>query len=137
MTTMPEQTIGDKQNMNIERLKYLIYSDLYRYSGDSGPWLLLKGLVWGIGFRYSFWMRLSKYFRSKSRLYFPAFIFSRIMLRRYSFKFGIQISYNTEIGPGFYIGHFGQIVVNGMAKIGKNCNISQGVTIGISNRGAK
>ena len=51
------------------------------------------------------------------------------------FKFGIQISHEAEIGPGFYIGHFGQIVVNGSVKIGKNCNISQGVTIGVSNRG--
>ena len=98
-------------------LKKLIYSDIYGYYGDGGPWLLLRELFWGIGFNYTFWMRLSKYFRNKSRLYFPAYIFSRITLRRYSFKLGIQISYNTEIGTGFYIGHFGQIVVNGMVKI--------------------
>lgn len=37
--------------------------------------------------------------------------------------------------PGFYIGHFGGIVISAKAKIGKNCNISQNVTIGYSSRG--
>ncbi len=121
--------------MNFKELKYLISSDLYRYRGGANFWLIAKELFWGIGFKYTFWMRLWRYFKSKSIFYFPMFIFSRIMLRRYTFKFGIQISYSTEIGPGFYIGHFGQIVVKGEAKIGRNCNISQGVTIGVSNRG--
>jgi serine O-acetyltransferase len=123
--------------MSIKELKYLISSDLHRYRGGVNFWLLAKELFLGIGFKYSFWMRLCRYFKSKSIFYFPMFIFSRIMLRRYTFKFGIQISYSTEIGPGFYIGHFGQIVVNGEAKIGRNCNISQGVTIGLSTRGEK
>lgn len=59
------------------------------------------------------------------------------MLRHYSYKFGIDIPYNTNIGRGFYIGHFGSIVVNGKATIGSNVNISQGVTIGQSNRGPR
>lgn len=56
-------------------------------------------------------------------------------LRHLSFKSGIQIPYNTNIGKGFYIGHFGTIVVNGEAKIGDNVNISPGVNIGQANRG--
>jgi serine O-acetyltransferase len=47
-----------------------------------------------------------------------------------TFKFGISIPIGTKIGYGFYIGHFGNIVVNGKATIGNNCNLSQGVTIG-------
>ena len=53
---------------------------------------------------------------------------------KYTYKYGIEISPKTEIDTGFYIGHFGGIV-NSSAKIGKNCNISQGVTIGMANRG--
>jgi serine O-acetyltransferase len=53
-----------------------------------------------------------------------------MLLRRYRYKFGISIPYNTDIGPGFYIGHFGGIVVNSEAAIGKNCNINPAVTIG-------
>lgn len=46
--------------------------------------------------------------------------------------FGISISSNSSIGPGFYIGHFGGIVVHGT--LGAGCSIGQGVTIG--SRGA-
>jgi serine O-acetyltransferase len=41
----------------------------------------------------------------------------------------------TNIGYGFYIGHFGGIVVNGQSRIGNNVNISHGVTLGQANRG--
>lgn len=132
----PEPAAG-KPNMNLATLKYLIYSDLYRYRGDADLTLVVRELLWGIGFKYTFWMRLCKYFKAKSPFCFPLFVFCRIMLRRYTFKFGIQISYDAQIGPGFYVGHFGQIVVNGKAKIGKNCNISHGVTIGISTEAKK
>ena len=50
-------------------------------------------------------------------------------------KFGFQISWGTTIGEGFYLGHLGNIIINSEAVIGKNVNIAQGVTIGISNRG--
>ena len=52
------------------------------------------------------------------------------MLNHYQYKYGISIPYNTEIGPGLYIGHFGGIIVNHGAKIGCNCNINHDVTIG-------
>lgn len=48
-------------------------------------------------------------------------------------RYGIQIYPRTDIGKGFYIGHCGDIIINEKAKIGENCNISQGVTIGIAN----
>jgi len=50
---------------------------------------------------------------------------------------GISLPYTASIGPGFYVGHFGNIIVNGEAVIGSNCNISQGVTIGVSGRGER
>ncbi len=49
---------------------------------------------------------------------------------------GISLPYTAKIGPEFYIGHFGGIIVNSNAQIGSDCNISQGVTIGVSGRGA-
>ena len=55
----------------------------------------------------------------------------------YSVKFGIQIPIPTQIGAGFYLGHFGNIIVNPNAVIGKNCNLAQGVTIGQANRGKR
>jgi serine O-acetyltransferase len=43
---------------------------------------------------------------------------------------GIQIPSETTIGRGFRIAHFGHIVINPAAVIGKNFNISHGATIG-------
>lgn len=46
------------------------------------------------------------------------------------FHSGIQIPLGTEIGEGFRIGHFGNIVINPAAVIGKNFTIQQGCLIG-------
>jgi serine O-acetyltransferase len=45
---------------------------------------------------------------------------------------GISIPASAKIGHSFYIGHFGGIILNANSIIGNNCNISQGVTIGVS-----
>jgi serine O-acetyltransferase len=50
---------------------------------------------------------------------------------------GISIPYAADIAPGLYIGHFGPTVINPGAVIGPGCNLSQGVTIGVSGRGDK
>lgn len=50
---------------------------------------------------------------------------------------GISIPASVSIGHSFYIGHFGGIILNAKTTIGNNCNISQGVTIGISGTGIK
>ncbi|WP_213520159.1 serine O-acetyltransferase [Nonlabens sp.] len=48
---------------------------------------------------------------------------------------GITLPYSAQIGEGLYIGHHSGIIINAGAIIGKNCNISQGVTIGVSGKG--
>lgn len=45
---------------------------------------------------------------------------------------GISIPSSVKIGHSFYIGHFGGIIINANTVIGNNCNVSQGVTIGVS-----
>lgn len=50
---------------------------------------------------------------------------------------GIQINDGATIGPGLYIGHLGCLIVSGGAVIGRDCNLSQGVTIGISSKQGK
>lgn len=50
---------------------------------------------------------------------------------------GIEIPRNTKIGPGLYIGHYGGITVSSTAVIGRDCNLSQNITIGVSGAGAK
>lgn len=109
----------------------IIKYDLYRYvNKEYTIATLLKGLRIP-GFRYLFFLRKAAAAKKGSIIWF----IYRIILRRYSYKFGYQIPYNADIGEGFFIGHFGTIVVNQKAIIGKNCNISPGVTIGQANRG--
>ena len=84
------------------------------------------------GFRFTVYLRISKYLESKNKiLYFLA----KIYLRQMSYKYGIDMYSSTIIGKGFYIGHFGGIVINGGVIFGDNVNISQGVTIGKINEG--
>lgn len=47
---------------------------------------------------------------------------------------GITLPSRASIGPGLYIGHHGGIVLHENVRIGAGCNISQGVTIGVSGR---
>lgn len=44
---------------------------------------------------------------------------------------GISLPSNARIGRGFYIGHFGGIIVHPDTIMGERCAISQGVTIGV------
>lgn len=60
-----------------------------------------------------------------------------VLYHRIRTKWGIEIPRSAEIGEGFYIGHYGGIIVSGLAKIGKNVTISQQITIGVSGRGDK
>ena len=76
------------------------------------------------GYTYIHFMRKCKY---GSRILFP---FRFLFLKITSYITHIQIPYSTSIGPGFRIVHFGAIVVNPNAIIGKNFNISQGCLIG-------
>lgn len=108
----------------------IIKADLFRYGALCGTKGFIKGMFIP-GFRYVYFLRKA----SKHRKYSVRGLTFRLLLRRYSYKYGFQISPNTQIGKGFYIGHHGTIIINEKAKIGENCNIAPGVTIGKANRG--
>lgn len=106
-------------------------ADLYRYYGVCNFKIFILALAKIPGFRYTFLLRASK--RHKNTI-FLNFIFS-FLLRHYQYKYGFQIHRDTLIGDGLYIGHFGNIIININAVIGKNCNLTAGVVIGQTNRG--
>lgn len=116
------------EELKFSYLKYLILSDLKRYSG--GRKGFFRHFLFVPGFTYTFWLRIAYFCKMKSEILALPYIVAKVLLRRYSFKYGIDIPYNTSIGPGLYIGHFGGIVISHKAKIGMNCNINHGVTIG-------
>jgi serine O-acetyltransferase len=121
--------------MNYREYKYLVLSDLYRLRGSTKFSALMRNVFFGEAYQYIFWMRTCRYARRQSRLKYTLYPFARLMLNHYTYKFGIVVPVETEVGPGFYIGHFGGIIVYPLCKIGKNCNLSQGVTVGKTNRG--
>lgn len=126
----------------ITDFKTLFLSDARRYLDDTTfEKCQHKGMIGCLstsriapGLKYSYWMRLCYVLRGK-KAWLPFYAFALNRFNHYQYKFGISIPFITKIDRGFYIGHFGCIVVNQGTVIGKNCNISQGVTIGEANRG--
>ena len=114
-------------------MKTIIQKDFYR---ESGKWLshfqILKK-CFSPNLHYIYWFRNTQKYSKSS---FLGKIY-RIILRHYQIKYGFQIYPETEIGEGFYLGQWGALVINPKVKIGKNCNIAQGVTIGQANRGER
>lgn len=121
--------------ISLAELKFLVWSDLERYQAHPTVAKLLRELILGIGFKYLFWLRLNHYLDSKSRVWWPFRLIGRILLRRYSLQFGIDISRYAKVGPGLKIEHFGGVFVNRQAQIGKHCTLCQDVTLG-GHRGA-
>lgn len=116
-------------------LKQTILSDYKRYGiYKISFWVLIKTFLFmpNPGLKFMTIFRLTQYFRRRNR---PLFYFFFLWLRRLKIKYGFDISYRTQIGKGFYIGHFGGVVIHGDTVIGDNCNISQGITFGVSNAG--
>lgn len=114
-----------------------VKSDLYRYT-DVSARSFFKTLVFNPSFRIVFYFRLCKYLKTggglqRTVLYAPV----KLLFKLGQVRFGISLPDETDIGPGFYIGHWGGIVINARAIIGKNFNLSQGVTIGQTNRGQR
>lgn len=109
----------------------IIKADLYRYVPmPFKKRLLIRGFR-SQGFRYMFLKRILDNKKPGSFRW----LILKFIIRHYTYKYGFQIG--GKIGKGFFIGHFGTIVVSEETIIGQNCNIAQGVTIGVTRRGSK
>lgn len=67
----------------------------------------------------------------KGVINFPYRLYKKLVFHRWSVKCNFSIPLNV-FGPGLSIAHYGTIVVNSNATVGKNCRIQEGVTIGAS-----
>lgn len=120
--------------MNIQRLFFLIKSDLYRYCGNFSLKSFLKNLIANKGFKISLSYRICNYLYSKNKyICFPFQLFHHFLETFYC----LELPINTEIDSGLYIGHAFNIVISSKSKIGKNVNLSHDVTIGYDARGPK
>jgi serine O-acetyltransferase len=99
---------------------------------------MLRAYVEHPGFRFTYYMRKVAYYAGKKRSTgVIGYLYHRVLLHHYRFKYGFDISPTTSIGPGLFIGHFGGLVISPYAVLGANVNLSQGVTIGATSRGAR
>lgn len=101
--------------------------DLYRYVGYRCHSLKtqIRYLIGTPGFQYSYCLRHAQNATNPiSRVFW--FVLLRLMM----YVSGIQIPYQTRIEYGLKFGHWGTIVVNPNAKIGKNFSISHGCLVG-------
>lgn len=80
---------------------------------------------------FQYWFRLASKYPPPLNFLF------RAIYRLVIFRYKCEIPWNTQIGPGLYIGHPYCITINPKVIIGKNCNIHKGVTIGQENRGKR
>ncbi|WP_051119635.1 serine O-acetyltransferase [Gillisia sp. CAL575] len=108
-------------------------ADLNRYSTNYSFKSFCKAVLTHPGARFMFLYRKCQETSNKSIFgLFYRFWFSRISRRS-----AIEIPHACKLGRGLYMGHFKAIIINQNAKIGVNCNISQGVTIGRESRGKR
>jgi serine O-acetyltransferase len=107
-----------------------IRADGYRY-GDG----LIRPLLRQPGFRYLCVFRLAQAASGRPWGRFSALPL-RLLLSRMRILYDIPLT--ASVGPGLYLArHPGGIVVNDECRIGANCNLSQGVTLGQANRGPR
>lgn len=117
-------------------LKCQIESDFFRHYGDSKPQLFWRirnvALFCTIVYRKAHFYTGRKGVLNRIRS-----VYWRYRLNKVSRKYLFQIPYPVEIGFGFNLVHFGRVIIAPSVKIGNNCNIFTGVTIGSTVRGSK
>ncbi len=80
---------------------------------------------------YLFWFRVTKYFMNKGCIGIFPYLFSRIILEHYSYKYGFIFSLKSHVGKGISINHFG-LIINMAESLGDYCWLKPGVVIGQS-----
>lgn len=114
-----------------------IKADFGRYRANS-----IKEKIYVL-FEQGFWAVLVYRFgrwTAGIRIPLVGFIFRFIaflMFKMIEMTTGISVPSSAKIGKGFYIGHFGGIVLHSDVVMGENCSIGPGVLIGTRGLGNK
>lgn len=113
-----------QSNYNVK--KY-IKSDVYRYYGKCSALFILRKYFCDSLVRFHVALRMRQGKGLIRLIGYALWLLSRK-------KETIQISPETQIGFGLYIGHAGPIVVSRHTKIGNNVNLSQFTSIGTNHK---
>lgn len=116
-------------------LRYYLSQDALALRHNKKRPALFGDEIW----KFQITLRKTEYyansFRNSKKYLFFHYIWYRRKLHQMSIKLGFSIPINV-FGPGLSIAHYGTIVVNGAAKVGKNCRIHEGVNIGATSGSA-
>ena len=86
------------------------------------------------GYEWKYICLYRKYQANKNTFWGKIF---KYKLHKLEDKTGISFEYNTSVGKGLIIGHWGKIVINGATRFGNYFFITHGVTIGRDIRGKR
>ena len=110
-----------------EDLKYYLECDRVALKINRRTPRIIGDLIW----KYERLLRKAEYFQNcKGKCIFRYIFLYR--LRKLGLKLGFSIPLNA-VGPGLSLAHPGTIIINSNSKIGENCRIQTGVTLGTTN----
>lgn len=120
--------------MTWEMTKEYIKRDLYRNLESCTKRDVLKAFfAWDTTVGLLFYFRLCHYLvglKKRNVIHFLVHCFCYVRFQHLQRKCGVEMSQRTRIGYGLRLPHKGGIYIHIRAKIGNNCEIMQGVTIG-------
>ncbi len=126
--------------MGLGRILRTLGADLQRYTdpdvgalGQAQELLSSQGVWATTVYRYGQWV----YSGRRTPLGLPGRLAYKAAQKAVEVTTGISLPASADIGPGFYIGHFGTIIVHPDTRMGSGCYIGQGVTLGTRGQGDK
>ena len=115
-----------------KQLFYALQQDAKASGRSSVKPNLFGDVVW----KFQVALRKLEYYANMSQMrrlmHYPAYLLAKVNYHNRSVKLNFSIPINV-FDEGMSIPHYGTIVVSKNAKIGKNCRIHEGVTIGATN----
>ena len=105
--------------------------DYYTFCGEKWKWGGVKRLVSNRDMRYVYVGRVS----TDSKNVLVKMIF-RTIRHAMAIRRCTEISFQN-IGAGFHLSHGNAIIITAQAKIGENCSLRNGITIGVELRGKR
>ena len=114
-------------------MNYNFKCDYYRMTGEKYSFSI-KSLI-NILFKHNLKLMFLIRLASNKNTIFAKFLSCYIYL--FKRKYGIDMHPNPKIGEGLSLSHAYNITINSEAVIGKNVNLTKGITIGSEPRGSR
>lgn len=108
----------------------LVASDVYRLDGRTDARALIAAWFRPAS-RILVIVRVGRWAVLGGPQRWPIRVVARLLYRHYAPRYGVDIPFRTNIGPGFKILHCaGGIIINPGTQIGANCTVNGGILIG-------